>query len=64
MTEEQQLIASSRSGDPEAFRRIVELYKDGVMAVAFSRVRDPDDAEDVAQVTFVETEFVRHFSNN
>jgi RNA polymerase sigma-70 factor (ECF subfamily) len=54
MEEDRELIAASREGDHEAFRTIVERHKEGVLGVAMSRVRDFDDAQDVAQVTFVE----------
>jgi RNA polymerase sigma factor (sigma-70 family) len=54
MTDETQLIEASRDGDPGAFRIIVERYQDAVLGVAMSRLHDLDDAEDVAQTTFVE----------
>ena len=53
-SDESELVEASRSGDPVAFRAVVDRYKNGVLGVAVSLVRDLDDAEDVAQQTFVE----------
>ncbi len=53
-SEDVNLVAKAMSGDPEAFRPIVERYQDAVFGVALARLRNFDDAEDVAQEVFVE----------
>lgn len=48
------LVAEVYRRGAEAFAPIVERYKEAVFAVALSRLRRFDDAEDVAQATFIE----------
>lgn len=48
------LVALAADGDPRAFGAIVARYKDAIFAIALSRVRDYDDADDVTQTTLVE----------
>lgn len=50
---ERQWVAAARGGDPEAFRRIVELYQDRLFTFLLRMVRHREEAEDVAQETFV-----------
>ena len=48
------LVREVLAGTPEAFAPIVERYKGAVLGVAFARLRDFDEAEDVAQQVFIE----------
>lgn len=47
------LVRAARSGDAGAFRRLVELHMRAVYGLAFRLMGDPDDADDVAQETFL-----------
>jgi RNA polymerase sigma-70 factor (ECF subfamily) len=55
---ERQLIIKAQEGSHEAFRALVEVYMKPAYDLAFSFVNDHDDAEDVAQDSFVK---VFHF---
>jgi RNA polymerase sigma-70 factor (ECF subfamily) len=46
-------VARAARGDREAFRLLVEKYQSRVLALAFSIVKNKDDAEDIAQEAFV-----------
>jgi RNA polymerase sigma-70 factor, ECF subfamily len=46
-------VARVLAGDREAFRGLVEKYQRGVFHSALRIVRDPDEAEDLAQEAFV-----------
>ena len=48
------LIAQLRSGSEAAFRSLVERYQDRIYRTALSLLRNPEEAEDVAQEVFVE----------
>ncbi len=48
-----ELVERARGGDPEAFRDLVVRHQRKVYAVALGIVRDPDQAWDVAQDTFI-----------
>lgn len=50
---EQQIISDARRGDIDAFNRLVEQYERLVFAVAVRLLRDPENAEDVTQETFI-----------
>jgi RNA polymerase sigma-70 factor, ECF subfamily len=50
---EQAWIDRARQGDAEAFRRLVELHQDRAYGLALRIVRDPSEAEEVAQDAFV-----------
>jgi RNA polymerase sigma-70 factor (ECF subfamily) len=54
MKDDVALVASALSGGPEAFGPIIERYQDAVFAVALARLRNFDDAEDIAQEVFIE----------
>ena len=54
MKDDVALVAAALSGDPETFGPIIERYQDAVFAVALSRLRNFDDAEDIAQEVFIE----------
>src|SRR5262249_20233862 len=47
------LVAAARAGDCAAYSALVERYRDLAYAYAFARLRDRDEAEDVAQEAFV-----------
>lgn len=51
--EEQALIRLLRQGDEAAFRHLVETYHERVMRLALGILRDPVEAEDAAQETFI-----------
>jgi RNA polymerase sigma-70 factor (ECF subfamily) len=46
-------LARFRSGDPVAFRELVERYQRPVYNAAFWILRDAEDARDVAQTVFL-----------
>ena len=46
-------IDSIQEGDLAAFSKLVEKYKDMVYAVALKLLRNPADAEDIAQESFI-----------
>ena len=47
------LVQAARAGDTQAFRRLVEMHMRAVHAIAFRMLGNHDDADDVAQETFV-----------
>jgi RNA polymerase sigma-70 factor (ECF subfamily) len=47
------LVAAARAGDRAAFSRLVARHRDTAFAYAFARLGDRDEAEDVAQETFM-----------
>src|SRR5688500_7502619 len=47
------LAAGARAGGPAAFSELVDRYRDLVFAYALARLRSREEAEDVAQETFV-----------
>ncbi len=51
--EEHEWVARARSGDRAAFARLVERHRDRAYTLALRIVRDPHDAEEVAQDAFV-----------
>lgn len=51
--EERGWIRDARNGDAEAFRRLVDRYRDVAYEVALRIVRTPEEAEEVAQDAFV-----------
>lgn len=46
-------IAETKAGRPEAYEYLVSKYLKRVISVAWGIVRNPDDAEDLAQEAFV-----------
>jgi RNA polymerase sigma-70 factor, ECF subfamily len=52
-TTENILIEKSKEGDFEAFEELVELYEKKVYNIAWNMVRNPEDAEEVLQETFL-----------
>jgi RNA polymerase sigma-70 factor (ECF subfamily) len=51
--EERQVIVQAQQGDMDAFRRLVESYMKQAYNIAYGVVNDHDDAQDVAQESFV-----------
>lgn len=51
--EDHALLVRCREGDDEAFGVLVDRYKDRVGRLAYQMLNDPDEAEDIAQETFV-----------
>ncbi len=51
--EEQELISRSKSGDLDSFNRLVEKYQQQVYNLALRMLKNPQDAEDAAQDTFI-----------
>jgi len=50
---ERQWVAAARNGDPEAFRRIVEIYEGRLFTFLLRMVKHHEEAEDLAQEAFV-----------
>ncbi len=51
--DDQALVERSRNGELDAFERLVEKYRERVWRLAFSYLRDREEAWDVAQEAFV-----------
>ncbi|MGQ0614567.1 MAG: RNA polymerase sigma factor [Planctomycetaceae bacterium] len=51
--EENAIVAGLRAGDPEALRRVVELYQGRIFALIYGIVRDSHEVEDIAQEVFL-----------
>jgi RNA polymerase sigma-70 factor (ECF subfamily) len=47
------LVRKARGGDAQAFRALVERYQRRVYRLALGMVKDPDEAMDITQETFV-----------
>jgi RNA polymerase sigma-70 factor (ECF subfamily) len=47
------LVKAAQKGDPQAFRALVERYQRRVLQLALGMTKDPDEAMDIAQETFV-----------
>src|ERR1700682_4277051 len=47
------LVRAAQRGDERAFRTLVERYQRRVFQLALGMVKDPDEAMDIAQETFV-----------
>ena len=52
-TEDRQIIAQCLNGDSAMFGFLVEKYKEGVYALAYSRLHNFHDAQDIAQEAFI-----------
>ena len=50
---DEELVASTLRGDRQAYRILVERYQSRILAMAYDVVRNKEDAEDVAQESFV-----------
>lgn len=53
MTSESAWIEAARSGDPGAFRQLVDLYQKPVYSLAYRMLGNARDAEDAAQEAFI-----------
>jgi len=49
-----QLVASAQLGDRDAFGALFERYRAGIVALAMRRVRNADEAEELAQDVFIQ----------
>jgi RNA polymerase sigma-70 factor, ECF subfamily len=47
------LVERARAGDAEAFGELVDLHRDAVFRAALAALRDPAEADDVAQDAFL-----------
>lgn len=52
---EAELITHARAGDASAWETLIGEHREPVFRLAYLLLGDPDDAEDVAQETFVRT---------
>lgn len=52
-TQEPDLLAEYQAGDPHAFRRLVELYRDRILQFFYRHCLDRHRAEDLAQELFL-----------
>ncbi len=52
-TSDEQLVLATLGGDVPAFGKLVQRYWNMVFALALSRVKDPTEAEDIAQESFL-----------
>ena len=57
MENEKVLIEKARTGDKEAFRRLVEEHQDRLFGLVFSMVHERQQAEDLTQEIFVKAYF-------
>ncbi len=48
------LVRSAQSGDRDAFGELFERYRPIIVALAMRRVRNPDEAEELAQDVFIQ----------
>jgi len=48
------LVRAAQAGDREAFGQLFERYRPGIVALAMRRVRNADEAEELAQDVFVQ----------
>lgn len=53
MIDEQGWIEAARQGDADAWAQLVQAHQQAVFRLAYLLLSDPDDAEDVAQETFL-----------
>jgi RNA polymerase sigma-70 factor (ECF subfamily) len=52
-THDTELVRRALSGEDDAFVEIIERYRSKMFGVAFAHLRDPSDAEEIAQDTFI-----------
>jgi RNA polymerase sigma-70 factor (ECF subfamily) len=48
-----QLVARARDGDRGAYQTLVEHYQRRILSVVIGMVRNPDDAQEIVQETFI-----------
>src|SRR5207253_11362982 len=51
--DDRSLVKAAQRGDEQAFRKLVERYQRRVVQLALGMTKDPDEAMDIAQETFV-----------
>ncbi len=51
--DDRKLVRAAQKGDPAAFRQLVEKYQRRVFQLAVGMLKDPDEAMDITQDTFV-----------
>jgi RNA polymerase sigma-70 factor, ECF subfamily len=51
--DERALVRAAQKGDDQAFRQLIERYQRRIYQLALGMTKDPDDAMDIAQETFV-----------
>jgi len=49
-----ELVRAAQTGDREAFGELFERYRAGIVALAMQRVRNADEAEELAQDVFIQ----------
>ena len=49
-----QLVRAAQKGDRDAFGQLFERYRPGIVALAMRRVRNADEAEELAQDVFIQ----------
>jgi RNA polymerase sigma-70 factor (ECF subfamily) len=55
MQTDAQLVSATLNGDSDAFSQLVERYKSRIHGLAISIVGNTQDAQDIAQETFLAT---------
>ncbi len=50
---EMHLVHRAKSGDSNAVARLIEMHREGLVRIAANILRDPSEAEDVAQEAFL-----------
>ncbi|MGI6778698.1 MAG: RNA polymerase sigma factor [Acetivibrionales bacterium] len=59
---EKDLLKKSKSGDIEAFERLIEGYQTRVFNIAYRMIRNHDDAADLAQEVFIKVyRYIKNF---
>jgi len=53
LADDMALVRLAQKGDATAFRQLIERYQRRIVQLALSMVKDPDEAMDIAQETFV-----------
>lgn len=53
LSEDAALVVAARKGDEDAFRELVERYRDRAFWIAYRRLGHAEDARDVAQEAFI-----------
>jgi RNA polymerase sigma-70 factor (ECF subfamily) len=51
--DDRKLVRAAQKGDADAFRKLVEKYQRRIYQLAVGMLKDPDEAMDIAQETFV-----------
>jgi len=59
--EEENLLASARAGDADAFARLVMPHRDGILRLTQRVLRNHEDAEDAVQTAFLDA--MRHLDS-